>query len=152
VKKPKNPPGELIPLIWEGDPDALYVYGHVDAATFKAAVSDYYDCDDAIGFGRFPVLDEEPVHLWGRYCFGGSCDGETIRAMHTGKEKTRGAVPLTGASVSWDIRPRCDGYAGDRPCWIRKGHDGLCVDHETWWAGKEARRTERGEHIAKENA
>ncbi len=146
MKKPKNTPGDLIPLYWEDDPGALYTYGHVDAATFRAAVRDYYCTDDAIGFGRFPVLDEEPVHLWGRYCFGGSCDGETIRILHTGREKTRGAFPLTGASVSWDIRPRCDGYNGEAQCWIRKGHDGPHVDHATWWAGKEARRL-----AAKEN-
>ena len=144
MSKPKNIPGTLIALYWEDDPDFLYTYGHVDRATFLDAVRDYYDTDDGLGFGRFPVLQEEPVHHYGRYCFNGSCDGETIRTLHTSPVKSRGAFPLTAAAVGWERHAHCEGYFGEERCWIRKGHTGPHLTHADWWMGREAARMDRG--------
>jgi len=133
--------GDLIPLHWEDDPEALYVRGHVTPEAFQAEVGAHYACGDGLRFGRYPVLQERPVHRWGRYVFGGSDEfGNPRRVLSTSATKSRGAFPLTAASVSWVVHARCGGWAGDEPCWIRQNHEGPHMDYDTWWGQRNACR------------
>lgn len=124
--------GSLISLHWDGDPEALYVRGHVPPETFREAVAGYYGVDD-ISFGDTPILTSEPVHRWGRYCFDGQDSyGNARRALRTFNTPSRGAFKVTAADVTWERRPRCRGEAGTRPCWIRADHKGPHMDFDAW--------------------
>lgn len=131
MSKPRNQPGAVVPLAWDGDPDFIYVYGHVTEDEFVAEMNAYYDVDD-VTYGPMPSLSEKPLHMWARYVLDGSSLDGARRVLKSYRSQGRGTFAVTGASVSWVHHPRCKEWAGDRPCWIRTGHQGPHMSHTEW--------------------
>jgi hypothetical protein len=94
-------PGDYIPLHWEDAPEALYCYGHIDAAEFIAVCA-----AENPGPGVVPIPGT-PVHKWGAFRFNGQDDcGNPRRSLFTYAEPGRGRFKLTAADVvRWEVSP-----------------------------------------------
>jgi hypothetical protein len=132
--KPKHQPGEYLSLRWEyGDPDEVYVYGHVDLPTFLGEVAAYLDGSvESLDFGHFPVLGDVVRHRWARFLRSGSdSDGKPTTTLHEFREPGPGRFKITAMTPEKWIRfDRCArtvmGEDGEASCWIREGHTGPC--------------------------
>jgi hypothetical protein len=126
-RAPAHTPGEYLPLHWEEDAEDLYVYGHVTGDVLASAVeAERGGTVDTNDFGSFPVLTGETRQRWARFVFNG-CDeyGNPCRTLREYEEPGRGRFKVTATSPTrWEHHRRCDGYAGDDPCWMRQGHTG----------------------------
>jgi hypothetical protein len=90
---------EYLDLHWpDGEPDALFVRGHVTPDEFRAIVTPEWE-DAAI----IPTFDA-PVQRWGAWRMNGQDeDGNPRRSLFTYPERGRGMFPVTVADVTrWD--------------------------------------------------
>jgi hypothetical protein len=132
--KPKYEPGEYLDLRWDyGDPEEVYVYGHVDTPSFLRSVASYHSGSiESLDFGTFPVLSGEIRHRWARFVFAGSSLEGTCRELREYREAGPGRFRITAMTPDKWIRfPQCArtvaGKDGESSCWIREGHSGPCV-------------------------
>ena len=132
-----NRTGDYLSLRWDyGDPEELYVYGHVDLPSFLGAVAGYLGGSvESLDFGTFPVLGDTVRHRWARFVFNGSdYDGNPTRCLREYKEAGRGRFKVTAMTPArWVRFERCArtiaGEDGEASCWLRDGHTGPCAPH-----------------------
>lgn len=86
-----TPLGEVIPLYWDMDPQAYYVAGHVDEATFRKAMISFFGED-------FVPPKAELRHIHARYVRAASNVSGVDRVFQTCKAG-RGAMAVT----AWDV-------------------------------------------------
>ena len=136
MTKPLNRTGDYLSLRWDyGDPEELYVYGHVDLPSFLGSVAGYLGGSvESLDFGSFPVLGDTVRHRWARFVFNGSDEyGNPTRSLREYREYGAGRFRVTAMTPEkWVRFERCKGYAGDALCWLRAGHTGPCSPHS--WA------------------
>lgn len=131
--KPNHQSGEYLSLRWDGDPDEVYLYGHVDLPTFLGEVEAYHGGSvDSQDFGTFPVFDGQIRHRWARFLRAGQDDdGNPTTTLHEYPEAGRGRFKVTAMTPTrWVRFERCArtiaGEDGEASCWIRDGHTGPC--------------------------
>lgn len=131
-----HPPGEYLPLSWEGDADTEYLYGHVDAEAFFLAIGSYHGSGPN-EFGTFPVYTNQPRQRWARFVFAGSDWDGPSRTLREYAEPGPGRFKVTACDPDrWERHERCDGSDTDDPCWLRQGHTGPHMAHGTWALGR----------------
>lgn len=136
-RKPANAPGTYLDLRWDyGDPEEVYVYGHVDPAAFFASVEAYLGGTvDSADFGTFPVFAGPTRQRWARFLYAGSdYDGNPTRIIHEYREAGRGRFKVTACDPDrWVRHKRCPDEAADGdPCWLREGHGGGHLGATAW--------------------
>ena len=145
MTKPRNRTGDYLHLRWDyGDPEEVYVYGHVDLPSFLGAVAGYLGGSvESPDFGTFPVLGNEVRHRWARFVFAGSDDdGNPTRTLREYTDAGPGRFKITAMTPERWIRfERCARYLTDAPedgtsCWLRERHQGPCQAHSQWAAGR----------------
>ena len=92
--KAKSREGEFVELYWEyGEPEAYYVYGHVDEATFRQALTVYY------GDGFFHDVEPDDLELKLRHVYAfHSREGEKMSGVDSVLRecpRRRGAMAMT---------------------------------------------------------
>lgn len=119
MRQPKYTYGQIIPLNWEGKPDALFIKGHMEPHDAKA-LFDYGSGDDF----RFRT----PVKAWARW----SCEpnpdgfGQVLRDYD---EPGPGRFPVMRVEVThWTVDP----YSWRE----RRERLGAKCDCTDWWRGR----------------